>query len=261
MIKVTPFLMFEGKAEEAMTLYCETIPGSSVVDVTRYGAGEDGPQGMLKLARVSIAGLEVTVYNSPVHHAFTFTPSVSLYVDCSSEQELNAIVEVLAKDGGVPDAAGQLRLQPPVRLAERPVRRLLADQSAITALGPRGPAAPDTEPAMTPGITGGINIAMKVPPHQFEATVAFYRDVIGLKPFTAKAPAIGFELGPIRLWIDEAPMLSQAEVWLELFTDDFAAAVAPRRSRRRALRCHRTVGGGFPWWLDHQSRQHYSHGA
>jgi len=99
-IRVTPFLMFEGKAEEAMTLYCETIPGSSVVDVTRYGAGEDGPQGMLKLARVSIAGLEVTVYNSPVHHAFTFTPSVSLYVDCSSEQELNAIVEVLAKDGG-----------------------------------------------------------------------------------------------------------------------------------------------------------------
>jgi hypothetical protein len=79
---------------------------------------------------------------------------------------------------------------------------------------------------MTPGITGGINIAMKVPPHQFEATVAFYRDVIGLKPFTAKAPAIGFELGPVRLWIDEAPMQSQAEVWLELFTDDFAAAAA-----------------------------------
>lgn len=66
---------------------------------------------------------------------------------------------------------------------------------------------------MATKITGGINIAMKVPPHQYEATVAFYRDVVGLKPFTAKAPAIGFELGPNRLWIDEAPMLSQAEVW------------------------------------------------
>ena len=51
-------------------------------------------------------------------------------------------------------------------------------------------------------ITGGINIAMKVPPHQYEATIAFYRDVVGLKPFTAKAPAVGFELGPKRLWID-----------------------------------------------------------
>ncbi|TGT36878.1 VOC family protein [Mesorhizobium sp. M8A.F.Ca.ET.165.01.1.1] len=100
MTKVRPFLMFEGKAEEAMTLYCGTIPDSSILDVTRYGSGEDGAEGTLKLARVSICGLEVTVYNSPVHHAFTFTPSFSLYVDCSSEQELERIVETLAKGGG-----------------------------------------------------------------------------------------------------------------------------------------------------------------
>ncbi|CCV04774.1 hypothetical protein MESS2_1370071 [Mesorhizobium metallidurans STM 2683] len=37
---------------------------------------------------------------------------------------------------------------------------------------------------------------MKVPQHQYQETIAFYRDVVGLKPFTAKAPAIGFELGP-----------------------------------------------------------------
>ncbi|KAA3446947.1 VOC family protein [Mesorhizobium sp. SARCC-RB16n] len=100
MTKVTPFLMFEGKAEEAMTLYCETVPGSSVLDVTRYRSGEGGPEGALKLGRISVSGLEVMVYNSPVHHAFTFTPSVSFYVDCSSEQELERIVETLAKDGG-----------------------------------------------------------------------------------------------------------------------------------------------------------------
>lgn len=46
-------------------------------------------------------------------------------------------------------------------------------------------------------ITGGINIAMKVPSHQYEATIALYRDVVGLKPFTAKAPAIGSNLVPI----------------------------------------------------------------
>lgn len=101
MRKVTPFLMFEGKAEEAMALYCETIPDSSILEVTRYGPGEDGPEGVVKLARLSIGGgLDVMVFNSPVHHAFTFTPSVSLYVDCSSEEELNRIVETLAKDGG-----------------------------------------------------------------------------------------------------------------------------------------------------------------
>ncbi|TPK77121.1 VOC family protein [Mesorhizobium sp. B2-4-15] len=100
MPKVTPFLMFEGKAEEAMTLYCETIPDSRILDVTRYGTGEDGPEGKLKLALVSISGLEVTIYNSPVHHAFTFTPSVSFHVDWSSEAELERIVETLAKEGG-----------------------------------------------------------------------------------------------------------------------------------------------------------------
>lgn len=100
MTKVTPFLMFEGRAEEAVTLYCETIPDSRILDITRYGAGEDGPEGTVKLARASIGGTEVTVFNSPVHHAFTFTPSFSFFVDCSSEEELGRIVGVLAKDGG-----------------------------------------------------------------------------------------------------------------------------------------------------------------
>ena len=77
---------------------------------------------------------------------------------------------------------------------------------------------------MRPRIEGGLNIAMKVPPHQFDETVRFYREVVGLEPFDEKAPEIGFRLGPNRLWIDRAPTLSQAEVWLELFTDDFPAA-------------------------------------
>lgn len=72
-------------------------------------------------------------------------------------------------------------------------------------------------------IKGGIDIALKVPSHQYQQTVAFYRDEIGLPEITDKTPAIGFILGPNRLWIDEAPMLSQAEIWLELFTPDFAA--------------------------------------
>ncbi|UCI08396.1 VOC family protein [Mesorhizobium sp. B1-1-8] len=99
-MKVIPFLMFEGRAEEAMILYCETIPESRVVDVTRYGAGEDGPEGTVKLARASIGGTEVMIFNSPVHHAFTFTPSFSLFIDCSSEEELQRIVDVLSRDGG-----------------------------------------------------------------------------------------------------------------------------------------------------------------
>ena len=77
---------------------------------------------------------------------------------------------------------------------------------------------------MTTSIEGGINIAMKVPTHQYEATVAFYRDIVGLKPFTEKPGNVGFIHGPNRLWIDEASNYTQAEIWLELFTPDFQQA-------------------------------------
>jgi predicted enzyme related to lactoylglutathione lyase len=87
-----------------------------------------------------------------------------------------------------------------------------------------------------PRITGGIDIAMKVPPHQYQATIGFYRDVIGLKTATDKAPAIAFELGPNRLWIDESPGMSQAEIWLELFSEDFEAAAA-HLERAGVTRC------------------------
>lgn len=89
---------------------------------------------------------------------------------------------------------------------------------------------------MTASIYGGVDIAMKVPPHQYEATVAFYRDIVGLKQITDKAPAVAFELGPVKLWIDEAPGMSQAEVWLELFTNDFSAA-ADRFAKNGVVRC------------------------
>ena len=89
---------------------------------------------------------------------------------------------------------------------------------------------------MSAQICGGINIAMKVPPHQYDRTVAFYRDVIGLTPITAKAPEVGVEYGPNRLWIDAAPGMSQAEVWLEFFTRDFPQA-AEHLAKAGVVRC------------------------
>ena len=99
MATAAPFLMFEGRAEEALTFYCKTIPESRVVDVDRYGAGEAGPEGSIKLARAEIAGLEVMFSDSHVKHAFTFTPSVSLFVTCTSETEQSRIFLDLG-DGG-----------------------------------------------------------------------------------------------------------------------------------------------------------------
>jgi catechol 2,3-dioxygenase-like lactoylglutathione lyase family enzyme len=70
----------------------------------------------------------------------------------------------------------------------------------------------------------GRNIAMKVPPHAYEATIQFYRDVLGLPEITKHAPSVGFEFGANNLWIDRVPGISQAEIWLEAVTDDIASA-------------------------------------
>ena len=67
---------------------------------------------------------------------------------------------------------------------------------------------------------------MKVPPHQFDATVRFYRDVLGFAQIESEKPEAVFEFGTNRLWIDRVATVSQAEIWLEIQTDDAQAAAA-----------------------------------
>jgi hypothetical protein len=79
---------------------------------------------------------------------------------------------------------------------------------------------------MTASFAGGRNIAIKVPPHLYDETVRFYRDVVGLTPLTNHPPEVGFEFGGNQLWIDRVPGMSQAEIWLELVARDVPTAAA-----------------------------------
>lgn len=79
---------------------------------------------------------------------------------------------------------------------------------------------------MKPTFAPGRNIALKIPPHAYEATVRFYRDVLGLRPLDNHPPSIGFEFGGKQLWIDRVAGLSQAEMWLEVVADDLEAAAS-----------------------------------
>ncbi len=98
---VTPFLMFEGAAEEAATLYVSLFRDSSIRSIERYRPGEGGPEGGVKQCHFTVAGQPLRCFDSPVKHAFTFTPSVSLFVDCESEAELDAAFATLSAGGKV----------------------------------------------------------------------------------------------------------------------------------------------------------------
>ena len=84
--------------------------------------------------------------------------------------------------------------------------------------------------------SGGRNIALKLPPHEFDSTVKFYRDVLGLKQLPDHLPAVVFEFGPNQLWMDKVATMTQAEVWLELRTPDTAAA-ALHLDKQYVTRC------------------------
>lgn len=98
---ITPFLMFEGTAEAAMNYYMGLFRDSEIVRAERYGPGEPGAEGSIKRADFRIAGQPVICIDSPVKHGFTFTPSVSLFVECESEAELDEVFGRLSDGGSV----------------------------------------------------------------------------------------------------------------------------------------------------------------
>ena len=98
---IRPFLMFEGAAEEAMSLYVSLFPGSRVDSIRKYGPGEPGPEGTVQLASFTLAGQTVMCIDSPAKHAFTFTPSFSFFVDLETGEELERLAAILGEGGAV----------------------------------------------------------------------------------------------------------------------------------------------------------------
>jgi len=99
--KVTMFLMFDGKAEEAMNFYTSLIGGSKILSITRYGPNEAGAEGTVKHATFSLNGQELMCIDSSTRHEFTFTPAMSLYVNCETEAEIDHLFEKLSHAGQV----------------------------------------------------------------------------------------------------------------------------------------------------------------
>jgi predicted 3-demethylubiquinone-9 3-methyltransferase (glyoxalase superfamily) len=97
--KVTPFLMFQGNAAEAIRFYVSLFPDGKILDDRRYGPGEAGAEGSVKRASFTIGGQRFLCIDSSVKHDFTFTPSTSIFIDCESEEELQRLFGALS-DGG-----------------------------------------------------------------------------------------------------------------------------------------------------------------
>ncbi|MFJ8526459.1 VOC family protein [Bacillus sp. NPDC094106] len=99
--KITTFLMFDGNAEDAMTLYTSLFNQSEIINISRYGANGPGKEGTVMHATFTLNGQEFMCIDSNVKHDFTFTPSMSLYVNCDTEEEIDETFNKLVQEGEV----------------------------------------------------------------------------------------------------------------------------------------------------------------
>jgi predicted 3-demethylubiquinone-9 3-methyltransferase (glyoxalase superfamily) len=100
-VTVSPFLMFEGQAGEALELYAAAFEDAEVVEVRRYDDAGPGPAGTVEHAVLRVGDREVRLIDSPVQHDFGFTPAVSLFVDLDSPEDVDIAFEMLSAGGKV----------------------------------------------------------------------------------------------------------------------------------------------------------------
>lgn len=97
MQKITPFLWFDGKAEEAANFYVSIFKNAKIDHVSRYGDAGPGPKGSVMIVTFQLEGQKYTALNGGPQ--FTFTPAISLFVNCDDQAEVDHLWEKLSAGG------------------------------------------------------------------------------------------------------------------------------------------------------------------
>jgi predicted 3-demethylubiquinone-9 3-methyltransferase (glyoxalase superfamily) len=104
--KITPFLWFDGQAEEAMNFYTSIFKNAKIGRVSRYGEGGPGPRGTVMSATFELDGQEFMALNGGPQ--FTFSPAISFFVNCETQEEVDHLWGKLS-DGGEKGRCGWLK--------------------------------------------------------------------------------------------------------------------------------------------------------
>ena len=103
--KITPFLWFDGRAEEAMNFYTSIFKDSKVISVMRTGGAGPGTEGNVMSTTFELFGQRFIALNGgPM---FTFTPAISFFVNCETQEEVDYLWERLS-EGGKKERCGWL---------------------------------------------------------------------------------------------------------------------------------------------------------
>ena len=97
MQKITPFLWFDGKAEEAARFYTSVFKNSKITGIARYPEGTPGPVGSVMTVSFELDGQKFLALNGGPQ--FKFNESISFVVNCETQQEIDELWEKLSAGG------------------------------------------------------------------------------------------------------------------------------------------------------------------
>lgn len=106
MQKITPFLWFDDKAEEAAQFYMSIFRNSKLLSISRYGEAGPGPKGSVMTVAFELDGEKFVALNGGPN--YSFSPAVSFVVNCETQQEVDQYWERLS-EGGEKIQCGWLR--------------------------------------------------------------------------------------------------------------------------------------------------------
>ena len=97
MQKITPFLWFDDKAEEAANFYTSIFKNSKILNIARYGEAGPGPKGTVMTVTFQLEGQDFMALNGGPH--YTFSPAISFFVNCGTQAEVDELWEKLSAGG------------------------------------------------------------------------------------------------------------------------------------------------------------------
>jgi predicted 3-demethylubiquinone-9 3-methyltransferase (glyoxalase superfamily) len=104
--RIVPFLWFNDRAEEAVSFYVSIFRNSRVVSVSRYGDAGPGRKGTVMVATFQLDGQDFHALNGGPR--FTFSPAMSLLVNCETQEEVDDLWGKLS-EGGETNQCGWLK--------------------------------------------------------------------------------------------------------------------------------------------------------
>jgi predicted 3-demethylubiquinone-9 3-methyltransferase (glyoxalase superfamily) len=97
MQKITPCLWFDSKAAEAANVYTSIFKNSKIVEIMRYGEAGPGPKGTVMSVTFELDGQQFIALNGGPQ--FTFSPAISFFVRCATQEEVDELWEKLSAGG------------------------------------------------------------------------------------------------------------------------------------------------------------------